>query len=83
MADFRWRVRIEELHGQVTSGHSSDEGLCPKRHVIILIARLTTWECQDLILSDQAITLHHRVKDVPAIEAIIPRQSAISKRSMK
>jgi hypothetical protein len=51
------RVFIEGSHDQVTSGRASDEGLGSKMDFVILIVRLPTWECHDLLLSEQAILL--------------------------
>ena len=42
---------------------SSDDGLCSKMDFVILIVRLTTLECQDLLLSEQAILLDRGVVD--------------------
>src|SRR6266850_3206021 len=51
----------------VTSGRSSDQGLGSKMDFVILIVWLTTWGCQDLLLSEQAILLDHGVVDTTAI----------------
>ena len=39
---------------------------------LILIIRLTTWMPHNRLLMCKAILLHHRVKDIPAVEAIMP-----------
>lgn len=70
-------LSIRELwsHGQVTSGRSSDDGLCSKMDFVILIVRLTIWECQDLLLSGQAMLLDCGVVDTTAIDTTPNRRS--------
>jgi hypothetical protein len=61
------RVSIEGSHGQITSDFSSHEGLCSKMDFVILIVRLTTLDCQDLLLLELAILLDRGVVDTTAI----------------
>jgi hypothetical protein len=63
----RGDVTEDGLHGQATSGRSSDEGLCSKMDFVILIVRLTTGECQGLLLLDQAMLVDHGAVDMTAI----------------
>ena len=77
------RVSIEGSHGQVTSGRASDEGLCSKMDFVILKVRLTTAECQDLLLRGQAMLLDHGVVDTTAIHTTPTGPSHLSICALK